>query len=215
MTKYTFFLCLLLPILFISATPTFSFPAASSEIEKLLSSKSVFTYYWVSFESDHKSSRQVTIRTCDKKPIATVNKDFAIEMKTEGTGVSKSGKVFNFGDCDCGSGFDCFVELDKKKLPFGESSSENPLTPFVTIAANDIRPGTKLYIPKLDGMIMPGGERHNGCVKVDDEGHGFGERHIDFFVGKESNYKTLIKQKLFTEVEVFSAKKCNILNYSM
>ncbi|CAI2162666.1 6952_t:CDS:2 [Funneliformis geosporum] len=181
---------------------------------KLLSSKAEFTYYWVVYESDYKSSNQVTIRTCDKKPIATVNRDFAIEMKTEGTGVSKSGKVLNFGDCDCDSGFNCFIELKNKKHSLGISSSQKPLIPFVTIAANDIRLGSKVYIPKLDGMIMPGGIRHNGCVKADDQGRGFGGKHIDFFVGKESNYKDLIKQKLFTEVEVFCREDCIILNYT-
>ena len=108
MNKFTFTLFVVLSFLLTSAISIFSYPSAdfksvSSKLEKrankrkLISSNTKFTYYWVSFESDFKSSRQVTIRTCSKKPIATVNRDFAIEMKLEGSGVSKSGKVFNLG----------------------------------------------------------------------------------------------------------------------
>lgn len=69
---------------------------ATSPFGKLISNKSVFTYYWVASEVDHKSAGLVTIKDCKKKTIATVNRDFAIEMKTEGSGRGRSGDVFNF-----------------------------------------------------------------------------------------------------------------------
>jgi hypothetical protein len=69
---------------------------ATSPFGKLISNKSVFTYYWVASETEHKSTGQVTIKNCKKQTIATVNRDFAIEMKTEGSGLAKSGNVFNF-----------------------------------------------------------------------------------------------------------------------
>lgn len=69
---------------------------ASSPFGKLISSKSVFTYYWVANEADHKSTAKVTIKDCKKRTVAVVNRDFAIEMKTEGSGRAKNGAVFNF-----------------------------------------------------------------------------------------------------------------------
>jgi 3D (Asp-Asp-Asp) domain-containing protein len=93
------------------------------------------------------------------------------------------------------------------------------LVPFITVAANDIRFGTLLYIPKLDGMKLPNNKIHNGCVKVGDTGFGFGGKHIDWFVTSESNYETLTKKDPFTNVAVFNGtlpngQKCSLLNYS-
>jgi len=84
-------------------TSKFSDELISSNLEKratprgkLISNKSAFTYYWIAFEADRKTTATVTLKDCKKKTVATVNRDFAIEMKTEGTGVGKSGSVFNF-----------------------------------------------------------------------------------------------------------------------
>src|SRR5438034_11718157 len=84
-------------------TPKFSDELTSSNFEKratprgkLISNKSAFTYYWVASEEDSKSTGKVTIKNCKKQTIATVNRNFANEMKTEGSGVSNSGDVFNF-----------------------------------------------------------------------------------------------------------------------
>lgn len=92
------------------------------------------------------------------------------------------------------------------------------MVPFTSVAANDIRPGTLLYIQKLDGMKLPNSKVHNGCVKVDDKGFGFGGKHIDWFVAKESNYKALIAKDPFTNVKVFNGtlpngQKCVLLKY--
>jgi 3D (Asp-Asp-Asp) domain-containing protein len=110
------------------------------------------------------------------------------------------------------------VKLDKNKFPFGLAANGNALKPFTTIAANDIRTGTLLFIPALVNLPLPGGKKHNGCVKVDDTGHGFGGKHIDWFVATQSNYKILDKQKRISNVQVFEGtspdgKKCTLLNY--
>src|ERR1043166_802223 len=88
-------------------------------------------------------------------------------------------------DCDCGKGFDCFTEVDKNKFPFGIGTTGEALAPYTSVAANDIREGTKVYVPQFDGVVLPSGERHNGCLKVQDKGFGFGGRHIDWFVARE------------------------------
>ncbi|CAG8499524.1 6668_t:CDS:2, partial [Funneliformis mosseae] len=170
----------------------------------LISKKSEFTFFWVESESDFKSTKTVDIKSCNGKKLATVNKDFADAMKLEGTGITKDDRVFNLDDCDCGSSYSCFFQLDKTKFPFGISSSGVPLVPFVTVAANDIKKGTLIYIPKLDGIVLPNGKTHNGCLRVDDEGFSFGKKHIDWFVAKKSNFNALIKKNSFSSVEVFS-----------
>lgn len=112
------------------------------------------------------------------------------------------------------------MKLDKKKFPFGLAANGKALRPFITVAANDIRPGTLLYIPALVNLALPGGKRHNGCVMVDDRGHGFGGKHIDLFVATESIYRALDKQKRISNVQVFdgtspNGKKCTLLNYTV
>jgi hypothetical protein len=70
-------------------------------------------------------------------------------------------------------------------------SNGDAFAPYTTVAANDIRLGTTIYVPNFDGVILPSGESHNGCLKVQDEGYGFGGKHIDWFVVSESNYEIL------------------------
>jgi hypothetical protein len=44
----------------------------------------------------------------------------------------------------------------------------SPLRPFITIAANDIKRNTKIFVPDLAGWEIPGtSKKHNGCLLVD------------------------------------------------
>lgn len=44
----------------------------------------------------------------------------------------------------------------------------SPLRPFITIAANDIKRNTKIFVPDLEGWEIPGSsKKHNGCLLVD------------------------------------------------
>jgi len=68
-------------------------------------------------------------------------------------------------------------------------------------------------------MVLPNSKIHNGCVRVDDVGYGFGGKHVDWFVAKESNYEFLDSKDSFDKVSVFSGtasngQKCKILNYN-
>jgi hypothetical protein len=56
---------------------------------------------------------------------------------------------------------------------FGLGSGSQNLVPFISVAANDLPLGQKLYIPELDGVNLGGGMTHNGCVRVDDDGWSF------------------------------------------
>ena len=107
----------------------------------------------------------------------------------EGTGKLNDGRVVNLGDCDCNDGFSCFETFDPNKYPWGMGPNDNPIYPYTSVANNDFKVGTRLYIRELDGVALPGtGQTHDGCVQVDDEAWSFGSNHIDFFVGKQEHY---------------------------
>lgn len=56
---------------------------------------------------------------------------------------------------------------------FGLGSGAQNLVPFVSVAANDIPYGQTLYIEKLDGLDLGDNQKHNGCVRVDDDSWSF------------------------------------------
>src|SRR4051794_13769656 len=100
MNKHSISLMILfIMITYASSLPTTlesGLPGPSNHLEKresvkgpLISKKSDFTFFWVEFENDFKSTKTVDIKTCNGKKLATVNKGFADAMKIEGTGVAK------------------------------------------------------------------------------------------------------------------------------
>lgn len=75
------------------------------------------------------------------------------------------------------SSTDTFVKvggLGRRNNVFGLGSGSQNLVPFISVAANDLPLGQKLYIPELDGVHLGGGMFHNGCVRVDDHSWSFG-----------------------------------------
>jgi len=176
-----------------------------------------FTYYWVSFEGDFKSQtkNRVTLKTCDKQILGRVDPKFAEALRTEGTGVAKDGSMFNLGDCSCDNSFSCFMKLPREEFQFGITASGEKLKPYVSVAANDIPLGTVCFIPQLKGMKLPLDQEHNGCVIVEDTGHGFGGNHVDFFVFEEKNYEFMIQEKAFTRVDLKRVKDCEIKEYKV
>lgn len=124
----------------------------------------------------------------------------------EGTGLLKNGKMVNLGESSS-----VFMQVDRKESPYGLGSNGNALQPWVSVAANDIKRGTKLYIKEFDGLKLPDGKVHNGCVRVDDEGWSFDGCQIDFFVLQYSAYVSL-KKKLPDNIHA-TEKNCKILNY--
>ncbi|KAK9696032.1 hypothetical protein K7432_012687 [Basidiobolus ranarum] len=151
------------------------------------------TYYWVANENDHSGSKNVDIKTCAGKSIAKVSWSFAEAARMEGTARLNNGKVVNLS-CSCGSGFNCFMALDEKRYPFGLGSQSNALKPFISISANDIPFGSTVIVKELQGLKMPNGITHNGCVRVDDKGWSFGNNHIDLLVGDKKYYEQISRQ---------------------
>lgn len=136
-----------------------------------------------------------------------VSKNTYNKFKEEGTGILENGIMVNLG-----SNNDRFEIVDIKKNPFGIGSTDNNLIPFISIALNGITLNTTLYIKDLDGIILPNNKSHNGCVRIDDNGYGFGKCHIDFFVLKYINYEYLQKH-LNKDKVLAKITKCNIINY--
>lgn len=128
------------------------------------------------------------------------------KFQMEGTGLLKNGKMVNLGESSS-----VFMQVDRKESPYGLGSNGNALQPWVSVAANDIKRGTKLYIKEFDGLKLPDGKVHNGCVRVDDQGWSFDGCQIDFFVLQYSAYVSL-KKKLPDNIHA-TEKNCKILNY--
>ncbi|CAO3587389.1 unnamed protein product [Absidia cylindrospora] len=110
------------------------------------------------------------------------------------------------------SGKNTFLKVNRKKAPYGlGSDDDNALEPWVSVASNDLKTGTTLYIKEMDGLRLPDGKKHNGCVRVDDKGWSFDDCQLDFYVLQYSAYKEL-DHTLPGHVTV-KKKKCKIQSY--
>jgi len=175
------------------------------------------TQYWIPKEGDKdmsnngnsvtlSGSKTKKLKDRKGKTIASVSKTTFEKFQMEGTGLLKSGTMVNLD-----SGNSIFMKLDRGKTPYGLGSNGNRLVPWISVASNDIKKGTKLYIKEMDGLVLPDGKKHNGCVRVDDEGWSMGGCQLDFFVLQFSAYKELTK-KIPSKVHVV-AKSCTIKDY--
>jgi len=123
------------------------------------------------------------------EPIAQVSRAFAQQLRIQGTGKLRDGRMLNvFGACKCGYS-PCFKVTAQQ---WGTAGSGRPLQPFRTVAVDPklVKLGSLLYIPLLEGRTMPGrppwgGFVHDGCVVADDTGGGIKDKQIDLFVGKK------------------------------
>ncbi|CAO3629287.1 unnamed protein product [Cunninghamella echinulata] len=133
----------------------------------------------------------------------------------EGSGVVTSSKIVNLGGCSCSSDYECFMELDSDEEPYGLTSYGTSLQPFITIAANDIKKDTKIFVPAIQGWDIPGtGKKHNGCLLVNDQSWSFGSNHIDLFVNYKKHYNTLNKEHGITEVDIYEGGDCKLLDFT-
>ncbi|KAI8881069.1 HAD-like protein [Backusella circina FSU 941] len=181
-------------------------------------SEATLTQYWIPKEGDKDMSNDgdaVTLSgTKNKKlidnngnTIAKVSKTTFDKFQMEGTGLLESGVMVNLG-----SDTDVFTELDRSENPYGLGSSKDAsLEPWVSIASNDLEPGTTLYIKEMDGLKLPDGKKHNGCVRVDDKGWSLDECQIDFFVLQFSAYEDL--RNVIPETVTVKEQDCKIQSY--
>ncbi|CEI87868.1 hypothetical protein RMCBS344292_02275 [Rhizopus microsporus] len=186
--------------------------SSKKETRKKIQSQSAFTYYWIAQPNDYKGGKKVAVKTCSGQTIGSVSEDYADALVMEGTGVVGS-KIVNLGGCTC-KDFKCFEMVNRKSDPYGLTSYGTPLRPYVTIASNDIKKGTKIYVPALVGWKIPGSKKtHNGCLLVDDQSWSFKGKHIDFYVYAMDNYQTLDKAHHINKVDIYEGGSCKLLNY--
>lgn len=125
----------------------------------------------------------------------------------EGTCLLSNGELINLD-----SGENTFEKVNTQKHPYGLGNSDSvSLQPWTSVAANDIKKGTTLYIKEIDGLKLPNGMTHNGCVRVDDESWSFGSCHLDWFVLMYETYAE-IANKVGEHVKA-EQKSCKILDY--
>lgn len=128
-------------------------------------------------------------------PIAEVTKEFAAQLRLQGTGKLRDGRVVNvWGPCSCESK-NCYKVTRSK---WGTAGTGRPLQPFRTVAVDRhfIKLGSLLYVPELEGRRMPGrapwgGFIHDGCVVADDTGGGIVGKQLDLFVGRKAYFHSL------------------------
>jgi hypothetical protein len=211
------FTCLLL--LFTLTTPFIS----AAPFEKRLSScfkHATITQYWIPKEGDIDMTndgeevsltgkRKKKLKTSNGDTIAKVSKTTYEKFQMEGTGLLESGVMVNLGESQ-----DTFIELDRGETPYGLGSEEGvSLEPWVSVASNDLEVGTKLYIEDLDGLALPDGKKHNGCVRVDDRGWSLDGCQIDFFVLQFSAYQDL-RNTIPGKVKIkIKERDCKIKSY--
>lgn len=156
------------------------------------------TFYWLAYESEYASEpADIDIYTKDGFLIGRFPRVFVFELKLEGTGVLRDGRVLNYDrPCPFGIGT-CFKELDRRDHPVGKGAQQRALVPYRSVAIDPrfVPLGTPLYVPELRGMPIltqdpsQPEERHDGCVRADDTGGGIKRRELDLFVSSYAQYR--------------------------
>jgi 3D (Asp-Asp-Asp) domain-containing protein len=150
------------------------------------------SFYWLAYESDYANEAyDVPIYTRRGYYIGSFPSAFIFELKLEGSGVLRDGRILNYdGDCNYGMGT-CFKTLALDQHPLGAGVQSRPLVPFRSIAVDPryIPIGAPVYVPELVGALMPDGTRHDGCLRADDMGGAIKEHKLDFFVESYFNFK--------------------------
>jgi len=175
-----------------------------------------FTNYWISKEGTtdmdndgntmHLSGPKNTrLKDVKGRTIAMVAKKTFEKCQMEGTCLLENGKMVNLD-----SGKNTFMPINRRKMPYGQGSTDTSgLDPFVSIATNDLPQKSTVYVKELDGVKLPNGKIHNGCLRVDDTGWSFEGCQLDWFVLEYQFYV-----KLNTPEHVHAvARKCKPLNY--
>jgi 3D (Asp-Asp-Asp) domain-containing protein len=150
------------------------------------------SFYWLAYESEYANEPYDTdIYTKNGFFIGRFPSAFIYELKLEGSGILRDGRVLNYsGECNYGMGT-CFKTLDLAVNPLGVGVQSRPLVQFRSIAVDPkmIPIGAPVWVPELAGVPMPDGQIHDGCLRADDMGGAIKDGKIDFFVESYNNFK--------------------------
>lgn len=161
-------------------------------------------FYHLALERDYdepteigfKNPDEVDLYTPDGYFLGSYPEKFAWSLRMEGTGLLGDGRVLNYtGRCNYGYGT-CFEQADTTIHPYGRGAQHRPLIPFKSAAVDPrvVPIGEPLYIPEFDGMVLPDGTIHDGCVRGDDTGGNIKGREMDFFVVTYANFRFLLDE---------------------
>lgn len=167
--------------------PTISVPAATGKDIAETGSMTPTIYFLAVIDEDKES--------CDDK-LSLHLTDGSVRMKVcrrtlsfcaeQGSClIKKSGRWTTFNVVRKVNGIDQFTEI-KNGCVYGYGVKNICLDPFYSVAAdlNIYDPGDVIYIPKLRGMALPNGQKHDGYVIVRDRGRSvIGKGRFDFFSG--------------------------------
>ncbi|MCC6668860.1 MAG: hypothetical protein IT375_34260 [Polyangiaceae bacterium] len=155
------------------------------------------TYYWVTTEAEFTGAKDTNLYDKSCKLLATVAAKFAAALKIEGTGRLADGRLLNYsGSCSCPTS-PCYLVADTQH-PWGYGVQNKALVPFRSFAVDKavIPYGSKVYVPELDGVAVPGDSPwgsfvHDGCFSADDTGGAIIGKHVDWFVALKTHYVAL------------------------
>ena len=161
-------------------------------------------FYWLAREEDfdepdeidHADVDAVDIYNRRGQFVGAFSAKFIWNLRMEGSGLLADGRVVNYsGACKYGTGT-CFEQLDVREFPFGRGARRRTLVPFKSVAVDPklVPLGEPLYLPEFDGLRLPDGSVHDGCVRADDTGGGIKQRKLDFFVVTYGNFRWLLQE---------------------
>ncbi|MEK6608138.1 MAG: 3D domain-containing protein [Myxococcota bacterium] len=152
------------------------------------------SFYWLSYERDYAAEAYDTpVFTIEGWLVGMFPRRFVEELTMEGTAVLADGRVLNYaGRCRYGTGI-CFQACDRAAFPVGIGVRGRSLVPYRSVAVDPavVPIGEPLYFPELDGIELPDGTLHDGCVRADDQGGAIRKREIDFFVASYDEFKKI------------------------
>lgn len=156
------------------------------------------SFYWVADQAQYPGDEGPEREIYDPHgfPLGRYPARFLRALLMEGSGWLLDGRVINYaGRCGYGVGT-CYEILDGASFPYGRGAGRRPLVPFRSVAVDPrlVPIGEPLYVPELDGLSLPDGTIHDGCVRADDTGGNIKRRKMDFFVVTRNNFRILLER---------------------
>jgi len=154
-------------------------PSEKKEWEK--AGRAVLTFYWIVDEtsSRYDGKRETELRESRGRVIAKTHSRFRKDLVMEGTGWLRDGRTVRFDRTVNGEHRFRII-----RSRYGVTATGCPTVPYRTVAVDPsfVTLGSKVYIPKLQGTVLPDGSKHDGIFVANDRGN-FRGAHVDVFVG--------------------------------
>ncbi|KAJ1967156.1 hypothetical protein IWQ62_002025, partial [Dispira parvispora] len=152
-----------------------------------------------------------TLWSCEGEPLVVVSHKFYRQLKKARTGRLLNGKFVTRVRCDGNKG------TDSRKAFKMESQlierHDNPVWPFISLAAKALKPGNTAYIKALDDIDLPLNQTHNGCVQGSELTNLYESDDAILYVQMEQFGKAIMERLGGRKVNV-EVKECEPGDYS-